>query len=166
MGQYDRVKFEDVWITRRQRQAFQHVSKILVNKFGLALHAYQGSWRPYTSYSGTSHMGAGVADLYVYGMSTAKWDDLAEMTRIGRREGRQAFYLRGPHTDMPWHWHVIDLDDTRMDPRDGDPTPESGARWQLGQYRAKGGPYDGLSTGRKDCVIYRPSPLRKWEFKA
>jgi len=165
MGQFDRVMFEGVPITRRQRQSFRHTSGIFVKKFGLAIHAYQGSWQPRTDYSGTSHMGAGAADLYVYGMSTMKWDDLAEMTRIGRREGRQVWYLRGPHTNMPWHWHVLDLETDRMDPRNGDPTPTSGARWQVGQYRAKGGPFDGLVTGRKDCVTYRPSPLKKWVYQ-
>ena len=166
MGQFDRVYLDGKQITRRQRQAIWHTSKFTVNRFNLALHAYQGSWRPYTSYSGSSHTGAGAVDLYVYGMSSMKWDDLAEITRLLRREGRQAAYLRGPHTDMPWHWHVLDLETDRMDPRDGDPTPESGARWQVGQYRAKGGPFDGLVTGRKDSVIYRPNPLRKWEYRS
>jgi hypothetical protein len=165
MGQYDRVNFEGVQITRRQRQAFNHTTKFTVERFNLALHPYQGSWRPYTSYSGSSHTGAGAADLYVYGMSTMRWADLVEITRLIRREGRQAAFLRGPHTDMPWHWHVLDLDTHGMDPRDGDPTPESGARWQVGQYRLKGGPFNGLSSGVKDCVQYRPNPIRKWQFQ-
>ena len=165
MGEFDRVGWEGVQITRRQRQATKHVSGLTVRRFNLALHPYQGSWRPRTDYSGTSHMGAGAEDLYVYGMSTMRWDDLAEITRLLRREGRQAAFLRGPHTNMPWHWHVLDLETDRMDPRDGDPTPESGARWQVGQYRAPGGPFDGLTTGVKDCVKYRPSPVRKWEYQ-
>lgn len=165
MGQFDRVLFDGVQITRRQRQAFNHTSKFTVARFNLALHAYQGSWRPKTDYSGTSHMGAGAADLYVYGMSTMPWHDLVEITRLLRREGRQAAFLRGPHTNMPWHWHVLDLETDRMDPRNGDPTPTYGARWQVGQFRARGGPFDGLTYGRKDCVQYRPSPIRKWEYQ-
>jgi hypothetical protein len=82
MGQFDRVDFDGVQITRRQRQALNHVSGFTVERFNLALHSYQGSWRPKTSYSGTSHMGAGVWDGYVYGMSTMRWDDLAEITRL------------------------------------------------------------------------------------
>lgn len=166
MGQYDRVDFEGHKLTRRQRQAIKHVSRLTVDRFNKAIHCYQGSWRPRTSYSGTTHTGAGVGDFYVYGMSTMKWDDLAAITRMLRREGRQAAFLRGPHTDMPWHWHIVDLDDHGMDPQNGDSTPTYGARWQLTQYRAKGGPFDGLVTGRKDCVIYRPNPIRKWEFKS
>jgi hypothetical protein len=166
MGQLDRVNYDGVQITRRQRQAFKHVSGITVSRYNLALHAYQGSWRPRTDYSGTSHMGAGAADLYVYGMSTMDWETLVRITRLLRREGRQAAYLRGPHTNMPWHWHVLDLNTARMDPRDGDPTPESGARWQVGQYRASGGPYNGLSTGVKDVIPYRPSPIREWEYQS
>lgn len=165
MGQYDRVMFEGKQLTRRQRQAIAHVSKITDDRYNLLLHCYQGSWRPQTDYSGTTHTGAGVCDLYVYGMSTMANEDLNEITRLLRREGCQAAFLRGPWLDMPWHWHVVDLDDHGMDPRNGGPHPSYGARWQLSEYKAKGGPYDGLVAGRPDRNPYRPRPIRKWDFK-
>jgi hypothetical protein len=154
MGQYDRVSYEGKQLTRRQRQAIKHSSGLLVERWGLALHCYQGSWRPETDYSGTTHTRAGVGDFYVYGMSSMKWDELCAMTRVIRREGRQAAFLRGPFCDMPWHWHVLDLDTTRMDPW--------AASFQVPEYRRGN---DGLNAGHDDPVPYRPSPIRKWDFK-
>ena len=52
---------------------------------------YQGSWRPQTDYSGTTHTRAGVVDLYVYGMSQMKDDDLDSITRILRRAANTSF---------------------------------------------------------------------------
>ena len=156
MGQFDRVTYEGKQITRRQRQAFLHVDKIFQREFDLGLHLYQGSWRPETSYSGTTHTNAGVADAYVYGMSQMGDKKLNEMTRILRRDGCQAAQLRGPFVDMPWHWHICDLDTTRMD---------DNAVWQVQQYRAPGGPYDGLNAGHKSHNPYRPKPIRKWRYR-
>ena len=157
MGQYDLVTFEGHRITRRQRQANRHVSEITLHRYNLAIHCYQGSKRPHTSYSGYTHTGLGVEDLYVYGMSTMKGDTLDEITRLLRREGRQAAQLRGPFCDMPWHWHVCDLDTHGMHPD---------AIWQVGQYRAPGGPFDGLDAGVKSHNPYRPNPIRKWTFQS
>ena len=157
MGQYDRVSIEGQRITRRQRQALNHVSDITVHRYNLAIHYYQGSWEPKTDWSGTTHMGAGVCDLYVYGMSTMKEDTLSEITRLLRREGRQAAQLRGPFCKMPWHWHVCDLDTKGMD---------ANAVWQVGQYRAPGGPFDGLTAGVRSHNPYRPNPIHKWMFKS
>jgi len=154
VGQFDRVSFEGKKVTRRQRQAIHHVSGLTSARFNLALHPAQGSWMPKTDWSGTSHMGAGAADLYVYGMSTMKDDDLHEITRLLRREGGQAAFLRGPFVDMPWHWHTLDLDTHGMDPW--------AANFQVPEYR-KGN--DGLVAGRDDPFPYRPSPIRKWDFK-
>lgn len=156
MGQYDRVTFEGVRVTRRQRQALkQGANPVILKRFNKLLHPYQGSWRPKTDYSGTTHTGAGVCDLYVYGMSTMKWDDLKEITRLIRREARQAAFLRGPFCNMPWHWHVLDIDTHGMD--------EWAATSQIPAYR-KG--LDGLSGGGKDPVIYRPRPIREWKFQS
>jgi len=161
MGQFDRVLFDGKYITRRQRQAFNFVSKITVDRYNLALHCYQGSWMPKTDWSGTTHMKAGVADLYVYGMSTMKDETLDEITRLLRREGRQAAQLRGPFCNMPWHWHICDLETDRMDEHTG-----YGAVWQVGQYRAPGGPYNGLDAGVKSHNSYRPDPIRKWDYRS
>lgn len=163
MSQYDHVDFEGKRITRRQRQAINHVSSLTDKRYGLLFHPYQGSWMPRTDWSGTTHMGAGVADLYVYGMSTMGNDQLHEITRLLRREGRQAAFLRGPADNYPWHWHTVDIDPHGMDPENGDPTPTWGARWQIGEYR-KGN--NGLSEGVKDRYPYRPKVITKWDFKS
>jgi hypothetical protein len=157
LGQYDRVRYEGKQVTRRQRQAIKHCDGITLHRFGLGIHIYQGSWRPKTDYSGTTHTNAGVCDLYVYGMSTMGSSRLNEITRILRGDGRQAAQLRGPFVDMPWHWHVCDLDTNRMDPN---------AVWQVGQYRAPSGPYDGLVAGRRSHNPWTPDPIRRWDYRA
>lgn len=154
MGQFDKVAFDGKLITRRQRQSFRFVSELTDKRYNLALHCYQGSWRPQTDYSGTTHTNAGVADIYVYGMSTMDQEMRSEITRLLRREGRQAAFLRGPFVDMPWHWHVCDLETEHMD---------TNAVWQVGEYR-KGN--DGLVAGRNDPFPYRPKPIVKWNYKS
>lgn len=147
------MTWEGKRITRRQRQAFSAVSKMTDKRYGLLLHCYQGSWMPRTDWSGSTHMGAGVADLYVYGMSTMHNDRLQEITRLLRREGRQAAFLRGPPDNMPWHWHTVDLDTHGMD--------TEWATTQVSEYR-KGN--NGLDYGLRDRYPYRPSPIRRWNF--
>lgn len=156
MGQYDKVLFDGKQLTRRQRQALKHVQQITLERYGLALHLYQGSWRPRTSYSGTSHTGAGVVDVFVFGMSTNQTRN-NEITRLLRREGHQAAFQRGPEDDMPYHWHVLDLDTHGMDRHDG-----YGGVWQVGEYYARN---NGLSAGVKDRYPYRPRPITEWDYR-
>jgi hypothetical protein len=152
MGQYDRVSWQYKQLTRRQRQALRHADDLIVERYGQHLQILQGSWRPETSYSGKTHTLAGVVDVYVYGMASD--DELRQgVTRILRREARQAAFTRGPFVDMPWHWHVCDLDTTRM---------HADAAWQVAQYRLGN---DGLVYGRDDPYPYRPNPIRKWRYK-
>lgn len=160
MGQYDRVSFEgdsSKKLTRRQRQAINHASDVAENRHNVRFHCYQGSWRPVTDYSGTTHTNAGVGDFYVYGMSTMSGRELDDLTRILRGEGCQAAQLRGPFCDMPWHWHTCDLDTHHMDPN---------AIWQVGQYRAKGGPYNGLNAGVPSHNLWTPKRIHAWNFKS
>lgn len=148
IDQFDHVLFDGNYITRRQRQAFLQVEKDL----GISLLVYQGSWRPQTSYSGTTHTKAGVCDLYVYGMSS-QGHLRNNVTKSLRKVGCQAAFLRGPFVDMPWHWHVCDLNTRHMD---------SNAIWQVGEYR-KGN--DGLVAGRDDPFPYRPRPIRVYDYQ-
>lgn len=155
VGQFDRVTLypgDDDKITRRQRQALRHANDIIKKRFNRTLQTYQGSWEPQTSYSGTTHTDAGVCDLWVPGMDSDE-DLRAQVTRVLRREARQAAFLRGPKDKMPWHWHVCDLETDRMD---------SNAVWQVGQYRLG---YNGLSSGVKDRYPYRPKPIVKWKYQ-
>lgn len=151
--QYDRVSFHGKFITRRQRQALRAVEK----KVGEPFVVYQGSWRPYTSYSGTSHTGAGACDIWMPGLSTDK-PFLREVLHRLRDLGRQAAFVRGPFTNMPWHFHVLDLDLHGMDSHVG-----YGGVWQVGEYRAG---HDGLVAGRPDPFPYRPDPIRRWRYRA
>jgi len=166
MGEFDRVTWRGARMTRRQRQALifaeNQIQKDHYKNF--AFIVYQGSWRPQTSYSGTSHVGAGVVDLGYAGMAygtRAEQEKYRTVLRYLRREGRQAAFGRGPWDiqadgtgTMPLHYHVCDIETKGL---------ASSAVWQVGQYKAG---YNGLRSGVKDKFGYRPDPIRKWKFHA
>jgi hypothetical protein len=154
-GEYDMVKFGDNGdrITRRQRQIFLGAQV----EIGMEFTVLQGSKEPESDWSGISHVGLGAADVWLPRMDDPLW--LNYVTRVLRRRGLAAF-ARGPWTKMSYHWHCLDLDTHGLS---GDST--MGAIWQVGQYRAAGGPYNGLKTGVPDLNPYRPSPIRKYRFK-
>jgi hypothetical protein len=156
MGQYDRVMWRGEPVTRRQRQAMLAVEKAIQkahpkNHGNFQFDVPQGSWQPITPYSGTTHHGAGVLDVFFEGMSDREW--FAEVLRITRRVGHQAAFGRGPWCSMSYHFHICDLDTRGMDPN---------AQWQVSEYRAGN---DGLVYGRNDPFPYRPKPLSAWKFR-
>ena len=162
MGQYDRVTWRGARMTRRQRQALIATERAIQKKYkDFQFSVPQGSWRPQTSYSGTSHTGAGVVDLQYpgfygsYGYSTKAEKVKARFVLRKLREvGGQAAWVRGPWDGMIYHYHVCDLDTKGMS--------YTSANFQVPQYR-KG--YNGLELNAKDRFGYRPKPIRKWEFK-
>jgi hypothetical protein len=164
MGQYDKVKWRGATISRRQRQAFIATEKAIRKETkykNFEFIVLQGSWRPRTAYSGTSHTGAGVADLSYAGMSyntRAEKEKYRTVLRFLRKVGRQGAFGRGywdKQIDgtgvMPYHYHVCDLD-----------TTGSMAAWQVSQYRLG---FNGLYSGVKDKFSYRPDVIRKWAFR-
>jgi hypothetical protein len=167
MGEYDRVTWRGARMTRRQRQALIATEKAIQKRYpGFAFTVPQGSWRPQTSYSGTSHTGAAVVDLQYagfygeYGMSTKAERDKAKFVLHQLREtGCQAALQRGAKdkdtsgNGMVNHYHVMDLDTTGA--------AETVRDFQVPQYRLG---YNALQAGVKDRYPYRPKPLRKWKF--
>jgi hypothetical protein len=164
MGEYDRVQWHYAYMTRRQRQALVHVENVIRKehpRWDFRFSVPQGSWRPQTSYSGTSHTAAGVVDLQYagffgeYGFNTrAERDKAKYVLRKLRDEGQQAAFLRGEADDMVNHYHVCDLDTRGMS--------YTSANFQVPQYR-KG--YNGLHLNQKDRYPYRPKPIRRWTFR-
>lgn len=151
LPQYEHVLFRGQHSTARQKQAINAVEEII----GMEFSCPQGSWEAPSDWSGTTHTAAGVVDLWLPRMDDPDW--VAHVTRALRRVGMQAAFPRGPWTKMPYHWHTCDLDTHGMD---------TNAVWQVGQFRATGGPFNGLNAGVRDLIPYRPSPLRKWDYKA
>lgn len=164
MGEYDRVSWRYAQMTRRQRQALMHVEDLIRKehpKWDFRFQVPQGSWRPQTEYSGTSHTGAGVVDLQYYGF----WGEYGFTTKSERQkafyilrklrdEGHQAAFLRGEKDGMVNHFHVCDLDTHGMS--------QTSATFQVPQYR-KG--YNGLTINVPDRYPFRPKPMTKWRFK-
>lgn len=169
MGQYDRVSWRGARMTRRQRQALIATEEAIAERYkGFQFQVPQGSWRPVTPYSGTSHTGAGVVDLQYYGF----YGDVGYSTPAEKAKahfvwrqllnvGRQAAFFRGPWSVTPsdtngmiFHFHVCDLDTKGMS--------YTSKSFQVPEWK-KGN--DGLIPGRRDRFPFRPSPIRKWRFK-
>jgi len=163
MGQYDRVKWRGAYMTRRQRQALIATEKEIQKKYKtFAFTVPQGSWRPQTTYSGTSHTGAGVVDLQyagfwgTSGFSTRSEKEKARFVLRKLREvGRQAAWLRNAQDGMVNHYHVCDIDTTNMS--------YTSKTFQVPQYKLG---FNGLNGGVKDRFPYRPDPIRKWRYRA
>jgi hypothetical protein len=156
-SEHGQVSWRGKPVTARQRQALLAAEKRIRRRYwGFRFTVYQGSWQQSTSYSGTTHTGAGVVDLGYPGMSnTGAWaaGKMRYVLRCLREEARQAAFCRGPWCDMPFHYHVPDLDTHGMD---------GNAAWQVDQYRAG---CDGLTAGHPDPFPYRPAIIHKWRFK-
>lgn len=162
MGQYDKVTWRGARMTRRQRQALIATEKAIQKKYpNFQFTVPQGSWRPQTSYSGTSHTGAGVVDLQYPGFyGEVGFNTRAEkakaifVLRMLREVGRQAALLRGEKDDMVNHYHVMDMDTTGMS--------YTSKSFQVPQYKAG---YNALNAGVKDRYPYRRDPQTKWRFQ-
>lgn len=165
MGQYDRVSWRYARMTRRQRQALIATENAIRKehpKWNFRFQVPQGSWRPITEYSGTSHTGAGVVDLQYsgfygeYGFRTPSEKSKARyVNRMLKSVGKQASFMRGEADDMVNHFHVCDLDTSGMS--------ESSRTFQVPQWR-KG--FNGLYYNQKDRYPWRPDRIRKWTFKS
>lgn len=146
--QYRRVMFHGQPVTIRQRQALVAVELDL----GMEFVVPQGSWQPQTTYSGRTHTGAGVVDLWLPRMDDERW--FRHALNTVKNVGRQAAFGRGPLDGMPYHFHVCDLDTAGM---------STDAAWQVAQWRERN---NGLSNGAPDRYPHRPEPVRKWRYRA
>lgn len=162
MGQYDRVKLRDdpELITRRMRAMILETERECKSSgIDILFDIVQGSWQPPLAASATTHLKAGVADLWFPGLGNN--DKTRQVIRIGRRVGCMTMQLRGPwgtaYGNFDYaHIHTCDLDTTHMD---------SLAAWQVRPEYVNG--FTGLGSGGiKDPVPYRPDPIRKFDFQA
>ena len=163
---YARVTWRGAQLTARQRQALYHTEQA-IKQAGHSRFAFtvaQGSWRPRTPYSGTSHTGAGVADLEYAGIAydtPTTRQFYRYVLRMLRDVGRQAAMGRGPWNAqidgtgaMPLHFHTCDLDTHGA--------ADTVAAFQVPQYRAG---FDGLTAGHRDPFPWRPARLQPWHYQ-
>jgi TP901 family phage tail tape measure protein len=122
-GDWSPVSFQGVTLDRGQMRALIAAGAA----YGGPFHISQGSYRPYTSYSGATHMGGGAADI-TSPVNTRFLDDLLH--------NGQAAWIRDP-SQGPWPWHIHTL-------QIGDPNLSSAARAQVQDFLAGG---DGLAAG-------------------
>jgi hypothetical protein len=164
MDQYDRVIWRGAYMTRRQRQALIATENHIRDehpRWDFRFTVPQGSWRPQTSYSGTSHTGAGVVDLQYAGFygdvgfkTRAEKEKAKYVLRKLREVGRQGALMRGEADDMVNHYHVMDLDTHGMS--------YTSKTFQVPQYKQG---YNALDAGVRDRYPYRPKPIRKWVYR-
>lgn len=164
MGQYDRVRWHDEPISRGQRQALIATVHEIRKEKGFSNFEFQvpqGSWQPYTSYSGSSHTRANVVDLQYAGLyGNVGYSTRAEKAKYGfvlrmlRGVGRQAAFGRGPWDDMILHFHVCDLNAAR--------SAETVREFQIPEFRRGN---NGLNAGVRDRFPWRPDPIVAWRFK-
>jgi hypothetical protein len=149
-----RVSWRGVTLDARTRDALKWVER----KAGVTITPSQGSYRPRTSYSGSTHMGSSAVDLSIRAYSTAqrklvvKW-----MKRAGF-----AVWYRKPCSSWSAHVHGILIGGGK----DGTATVggcqlSSGAASQVRSFDAG---RDGLSGNRVDDT-YRPSPKVRFSWK-
>jgi hypothetical protein len=139
-----KVSFRGVTVDARTRAAVLWAEKQL----GFELEFSQGSFRPYTSYSGSTHTGPGALDARVNGFSSEK---ITRIVKVLRNAGFAA-WSRDSRDGFAPHIHMILLDCSGL---------PSGARWQVYEYdRGR----SGLTNGKPDRIAYRPAPKVKFSW--
>lgn len=126
------------------RKAIRRVEKQL----GFKLTFTQGSFRPASKASGTTHTGAGALDVDT-SPGGVQWPKkkINHVARVMRDNGFAA-WPRDSRDGMPNHIHAELLDN---------PGLSSGARWQQQEYDAG---RNGLSNRKRDRYTYRPRPVK------
>jgi phage-related protein len=94
---------------------------------GMGFHISQGSYRPYTTYSGSTHMGGGAADIT---------SPVSQVFLRALHNAGQAAWIRSP-SQGPWPWHIHTL-------HIGDPNLSAAAKAQVSDFLHGG---DGLAKG-------------------
>lgn len=148
LDRYDKIHdFRGVWgvdLDRYTAAAFEAWE----DKLGTQLHILQGSYRPYTSYSGGTHTGGGALDVWAYGI------DPNHIVKVGRDVGFACWWRHPWQGDWTDHVHGIEI---------GNVKASDDAKWQVAEYKAGN---NGLHAGERDSQPYRPSPIREFNYKA
>jgi hypothetical protein len=118
---------------------------------GFQLTYTQGSYRPPTDYSGTSHTGGGAVDISLVGLSDKR---KRRILRVLRDIGFAAWWRTTAEGDWIEHIHALAIGDVEM---------SESAAWQVGQYLQG---YNGLSAGVPDRNSYRPYPAVVFKYRA
>lgn len=143
LDKYDRIYWRGVTLNRWTAAALEEWE----DRAKTTLNISQGSFRPYTSYSGSSHTGGGAADVWLPGISAET------ATRIGRDVGFACWWRRPWQGPWPDHIHAVLI---------GDNTASGSAKWQVEQYKLG---FNGLGFGVRDAQTYRPRPIKEFNYK-
>jgi hypothetical protein len=143
LDKYDKIYWRGYLVNRWTAAALEEWE----DRMGSPLTMLQGSFRPYTSYSGSSHMGGGAADVWFSGR------DANLATKVGRDVGF-ACWWRHPWQG-PWDDHIHGI-------LIGDESASNTAKWQVQQYKWG---YNGLSGGGYDPQQYRPNPIKEFDYR-
>lgn len=141
---YDRVTWRGVTLDRRTVAQLEWAER----RSGVAILASQGSFRPATSYSGSTHTGSGAIDVRVAHLSDRQRRKLVHALK----DAGMAAWYRPPSPSWGPHVHALSIGSRQM---------SSSGRWQVAQYLAN---RSGLVSNGADRT-YRPDPLVKWSWR-
>lgn len=109
----------------------------------------QGSYRPVTPYSGTTHHGGGAADVRVWNIPAAKIEPFV----VALRKRNAIAWYRTESQGFARHVHLIVADE---------PDLSTGAKWQVSDWKRGGNGLSGTHAGPD----YHPRPVpRSWPWE-
>lgn len=141
---YDHVMFRGVLVNRRTKRMVEWVEA----DCGITVLISQGSYRPPSSYSGSTHTGGGSIDVRCSHLTDRQRRRLVHSLKDC---GFAAWFRRANGVWGP-HIHCVALDDKEA---------SYSARWQMGEYLAG---RSGLVSGGADST-YRPKPQTRFAFR-
>lgn len=149
-----RVGWRGVTLDARTASALEWAEK----KSGVHITPTQGSFRPRTPYSGSTHMGSSAADISVRGLTTKQRIRLVHALKLAGF----AAWFRTPADGFPYHIHAILIGSGK----DGT-GPVGGNEMSTGaayQVRSFDQGRNGLTNNAVDPT-YRPKIKRRWSWK-
>lgn len=141
---YDRIAWRGVTLDRRTAAQLEWAEK----RAGIDVLPSQGSFRPATSYSGSTHTGSGAVDIRVVHLTDRQRRRLVHALK----DAGMAAWYRPPSAAWGAHVHALSIGSREMSPS---------ARWQVAQYLAG---RSGLVSNGYDRT-YRPKPQTRWAWR-
>lgn len=141
---YDRITWRGVTLDRRTAAALEWAEK----DGGITIWVSQGSYRPATSYSGTTHTGGGAVDIRCAMLTTR---NRKRLVRALKRAGFAAWYRPATAT---WGAHIHAILRKHKN-------ASNSAKWQVEQYDKR---LSGLVSNGPD-VSWRPKKPQRFNYK-
>lgn len=141
---YDRVIWRGVTLDRRTVAQLEWAER----RSGVTISPSQGSYRPATSYSGSTHTGSGAVDIRVSQLSDRQRRRLVHALK----DSGMAAWYRPPSAAWGPHVHALSIGSRQM---------STSGRWQVAAFLQG---RSGLVSNGYDRT-YRAKPQTRWSWK-